>query len=102
MKWWSRLKLDGVYNMHPNDYRVMDVLAYQHHMKDERRSLFTKSRLAGFCDMGRKSLRRSIANLEKNGWIELDKHHKGYAILYSIPIFDADLKRNDMVTDVAF
>ena len=52
--------------------------------------------------MGRKSLRRSIANLEKNGWIELDKHHKGYAILYSIPIFDAHLQRTEVVTEVAF
>jgi len=102
MKWWNRIKFGQVLNLNSNDYRVMDVLAYQHHMNDESKMVFTKSDLARFCNMGRRSLTRSVKNLERHGWIELDKKRPGYAKYYSIPRFEAWLRREEGLTETPF
>ncbi len=100
LKWWSNVKLFGVLDMHPNDFRVMDTLAYQHYTKDERAMNFTKSSLARLCSMDRRSINRCVDRLERNGWISIGNHPKGYARHYSIPRFEGWLVRINSTQDV--
>jgi hypothetical protein len=102
LKWWTGVKLRKVTSMEPNDYRVMDVLAYQHHMKCERTMNFTKSGLARLCSMDRRSINRCVDRMERNGWISIDYYPKGYARHYSIPRFEDWLVRINSNQDVVF
>lgn len=102
LKWWTKIKLNGVFNMKPNDYRVMGTLAYQHHTTDSHRMDFTKTFLARLCNMDRRSLNRSVDRLEKNGWIALENYPKGYARHYVIPRFNEHLERLSSADEVAF
>ena len=86
--WWSRIKSAGVHGFNANDYRVMDVLCYQHWGDKTHAMCFTVSELARLCDMDRKSLNRSLAHLMDLGWVRREDFPYGYKRYYSLPKFE--------------